>query len=83
MKLCKYCKYWQEPDSEYGEIIESGTCKAVPPLWEVTQWAEDYTSRSIKAEYANTLAFVQDGSDYIARLKTLPNFWCVMWEEKT
>lgn len=80
MERCKTCKYWQKPDSDYGEVPGTGKCTAVVQFWNATEWDEDYDKRTLKSEYANRLAFVQDGSDYYAELKTLPDFGCVQHE---
>ena len=82
MKLCKTCKYWEKPDSEYGEVPGTGKCKAVVQFWDATEWVDDdeFYMRGLKHDYAKKLAFVQDGSNYHAELKTLPNFGCVQHE---
>lgn len=77
MERCNTCKYWQKPENDYGEVPGTGNCQAVPQFWEVTEWSEDCDTRVFKPEYAGSLAFVQDGSDYRAVLKTLPDFGCV------
>jgi hypothetical protein len=81
MERCKTCKHWEKPESDYGEVPGTGKCKAVPQFWDVTEWARDYGTRTLKPEYADRLAFVQDGSDYRAELKTLADFGCVQHEE--
>ena len=80
MEKCESCKFWQSPESEYGEIPGVGRCMAVVEFWDASQWDEstDIYKRVLKPEFEKTLAFVQDGSDYHAELKTLPNFGCVM-----
>lgn len=80
MERCKTCKHWQKPETDYGEVPGTGACKAVPQFWDVTEWSEDFDKRTLKPEYAGRLAFVQDGSDYHAVLKTLPDFGCVQHE---
>jgi hypothetical protein len=75
MERCKTCKYWEKPERDYGEVPGTGKCKAVVQFWKATEWNND--KRSLKPEYADKLAFVQDVSDYHAELKTLPDFGCV------
>ena len=82
MKSCKDCKHWRLPVSEYGEIPGVGTCQAVVQYWDATEWTEDYDKRQLITKHAGKLAFVQDGSDYYASLKTMPTFGCVQWEAK-
>ena len=80
MKQCKTCKHWSQPDNDYGEVPGAGNCKAVIQFWNATEWTGDYAKRTLKPEYVGKLAFVQDGSDYYAELKTLPDFGCVQHE---
>jgi hypothetical protein len=81
MKRCKTCKHWDVPESEYGEVPGTGTCKAVPQFWAVTEWTDDHEKRTLKPEFVGRLAFVQDCSDYYAEFKTLPDFGCVQHED--
>lgn len=83
MNLCKTCRHWIKPESDYGEVPGTGYCQAVPQFWDVTEWADSCDERRIKPEYVGRLAFVQDGSDYYAAFKTLPNFGCVQHEPIT
>ena len=83
MRLCKTCKHWAKPESDYGEIPGIGICQAVPQFWDASQWNKDYDARTLKNEYKNKLAFVQDYSDYFALLKTMPDFGCVQHEHMT
>ena len=80
MERCKTCKHWQAPEGEYGEVPGTGKCGAVVMFWDATEWSEDYDHRTLKPEYKNKLAFAQDGSDYYAALKTMPDFGCVQHE---
>jgi len=81
MKRCKTCKHWQKPDSNYGEIPGSGKCRAAVQFWDATEWAGYGGRRVLKSEYTGRLFFVQDGSDYYAEMKTLPDFGCVQHED--
>lgn len=83
MQRCKTCKHWDSRADEYyfgGEVPGTNTCRAVPEIWGVTQWSKDGETREMKPEHIGRLAFVQDGSDYHAALKTLPDFGCVQHE---
>ncbi len=80
MQRCKTCRHWAKPKSEYGEVPGSGNCEAIPQLWDASEWDENGSGRVPKAQYADKRAFLQDGSDYMAVLKTLPDFGCVHHE---
>jgi len=80
IERCKTCKHWEKPDSDHGEVPGTGKCKAVVQYWYATDWNAYGDNRALKPEYAGKLAFVQDGSDYYAELKTLPDFGCVQHE---
>jgi hypothetical protein len=79
VERCKTCKHWEKPESDYVEFPGTGKCKAVLQFWNATEWI-DYDKRMLKTEHAGKLAFVQDGSDYYAELKTLQDFGCVQHE---
>jgi hypothetical protein len=80
MERCKTCKHWAKPESDYGEVPGTGTCVAVIQFWSATKWSDDYDKRTLRPEAVGKLAFVQDGSDYHAELKTLSDFGCVQHE---
>ena len=80
MERCKTCKHWEKPRNDYGEVPGTGTCNAIPQLWDASEWDDDGESRVLKTKHADRLAFLQDGSDYLAMLKTLPDFGCVHHE---
>ena len=82
MQRCKTCKHWEQPENDYGEVPGTGKCAAAVQFWDTTEWDKDSGYRTLKPEYATKLAFVQDGSDYRAELKTLPDFGCVQHESK-
>lgn len=81
MNRCETCKHWEKPTSGFGEVPGVGKCGAVAQYWRVSEWDEEGETRTLKPEYADKLAFVQDASDYYAALKTLPYFGCVQHEE--
>ena len=77
---CKDCKFWEKPDDEYrGDVPGVGICDAVVEYWDAGEWNSD-GYRQLKSKHAGKLAFVQDGSDYMAQLKTMPEFGCVQFE---
>ena len=84
--LCKSCKHWEKPQSEHGEVLGLGKCLAVVQLWDATKWEDDddpgvdVCFRVLKNEYKEKMAFVQDGSDYYAALRTFADFGCVQYE---
>lgn len=82
MNKCKTCKFWQEPENGYGEIPGVGKCSAVVQFWDATEWNKNSSTRVINEKYSGKLAFVEDGSDYYAALKTFPDFGCIQHEEK-
>ena len=89
---CKNCKHWNTKESNSiwfrPNGVDMGTCDATPMLSEATEWSEDQSdyvewedsSRKLTDEYANTKAFVMDGSDYRADLITTSEFYCNQWE---
>ena len=81
MKLCETCKHWRAPETPHDEIPGVGVCTAVVQFWDATEWEDGPPyGRKLLPEYATKLAFVQDGSDYRAELKTFPTFGCVQHE---
>ena len=78
MERCKTCKFWEPPKSQsYGEVPGVGRCQKVVQFWDSAEWDEDGDGRKLRPEFADALAFVQDGSDYRADLYTKPEFGCV------
>ena len=77
MKTCNTCAHWgKEEDQELGVR----KCAAVPMLFDSFTWSENFDRRVIRPECANKKAFVQDGSDYYASLRTRADFGCNQWE---
>lgn len=83
MENCGSCKYWKKPENGYGEIPGTGKCTRVVQYWSAAQWSDDADCehRTLRPEYQGKLAFVQDGSDYYAELKTFADFGCVQYEQ--
>ena len=88
-KICKNCKFWEITKSYPISEKLIGQCNKVNMFWDSTEWIEvssnnidDSFVRSLKEEYKNDMAFVQDGSDYMATFLTLDIFGCNQFEEK-
>lgn len=74
---CKNCKHWKKAQQyETGHSLGLGSCENVPMFWESTEWSPEGRTRQFKEEDKDKRAFVQDGSDYVAVLLTLPDFGC-------
>ena len=90
MNHCKNCKYWEEEPWPSDKPKEVNRCAYPKQLWESTDWGEleeidefgRENIRTILSSRKNTLAFVQDGSDYKANLFTRAEFGCVAFMEK-
>lgn len=83
---CGECKHWVQDEKSYRAVADLGECRKVELLWEATEWRlnEDgepgYCDRVIRSELVAQMSFVQDGSDYSARLWTKPDFFCAHFE---
>lgn len=78
MKKCATCKFWEAPKSDrYGEVAGVGRCSKVVQFWDASEWDKDGDGRKLRPEFSDSLAFVQDGSDFRAYLYTKPEFGCV------
>lgn len=82
MNLCKTCKHWRVIEAGWTSTPrhDIGDCGRVLLFWDATEWREESDFRELKPENANDLAFVQDGSDYMASLLTRPEFGCIQHE---
>jgi hypothetical protein len=81
MKRCETCKHWERLDRiYYGEVTGIGRCHAVAEFWDATVWNNDQDMRTVRPEYAEKLAFVQDEMSCYAELRTLVSFGCVQHE---
>jgi len=83
MQQCQTCELWKQPRQPAVEIPGLGVCSYTPMYWNATDWSENGDRRILHPKYSGKLAFVQDGSDYLANLLTLPTFGCVAHKEKT
>ena len=86
---CKDCKYWDNSEDldEYSTKIPGiGECRRFKPFWDATGWSENFTKdgheRILLPGHEGDLAFVQDGSDYVAYFLTKAEFGCVQFEYK-
>ena len=90
MSHCKDCKYWELETWPTEKPNEVNRCAYPKQLWNASEWVEledvDEFGRDgirvINELNKNTLAFVQDGSDYKANLYTRAEFGCVVFVEK-
>lgn len=83
---CDKCKYWERNEQYQDETeVRSGVkeCLKGKPFWECTEWRDEGNKfyRALKPEYAELKMFVQDGSDYSAKLLTKADFGCIHFEE--
>lgn len=75
---CASCKHWGgDKYPSVGEEPELHRCQRIKMFWDSTDWDSEGNKRIFKDD---SLAFVQDGSDYHAELLTKPDFCCIMWE---
>lgn len=90
MANCKDCKFWVQTHANQ-DIFQPpiGECQNVAQLWDSWEWVlsdgpAPYcgSSRRLKEEYKDTLSFVQDSSDYKAKLYTRAEFGCVSFVAK-
>lgn len=74
---CVSCKHWdRSKEYEAGHSQGLGLCANAKMLWESTEWEEKSDDRVFKESAEGSGAFVQDGSDYWAKLLTRPTFGC-------
>ena len=89
MKRCSTCKHWEAyKDDEHNALRGAGICHAAKELWQSSESVEDPADvwlefRRLKPEAAGVLSFVQDGSNYMAKLVTMPDFGCVQYAPAT
>lgn len=75
---CASCKHWSDSTSwRVGEEPEVRKCTKIKMFWDSTDWDSAGDKRIFLDD---SLAFVQDGSDYYAEFLTKPDFCCIMWE---
>ena len=85
MKQCKTCKHWEAyRPNEWGVLKCAGICHAARELWTVTdeqEESEPYAYHlALLPEHSGVRSMVMDGSQYSAKLITMPDFGCVMHE---
>lgn len=84
---CATCRYWGDTPYRYDDdetMLGMRICGRMVELWEASEWSDNGSGieRSLKEEFADHLAFTQDGSSYHAELRTKAEFGCVMHERK-
>lgn len=77
MGRCKDCKWWSK-DAENDPSLHK--CLHVMELWDASEWGDNGDGRVLTEKAEGHKAFVQDGSDYMAKLLTRPDFGCVEFE---
>ncbi|RGE37267.1 hypothetical protein DZC30_22795 [Comamonas testosteroni] len=83
LRNCADCVFWKlQEENSTGRSFGLGRCESAPMFWDATEWSDDGESRTLKEEFCNTKAFLQDGSDYKADLLTKPDFGCVSFIPK-
>lgn len=82
---CDECKFWNLKEGK--DYAGTGLCTKAQPLWEVSEWEQEYDEadherwkRGLKPQFADLKVFVQDGSDYRAIMLTAPDFFCAHFE---
>jgi len=67
--------------------ITVNRCRRAPMWWDATEWTDEPDPvndwgnlRRLLPQYEGTKMFVQDGSDYLAYLYTMPDFSCAHFE---
>jgi len=80
--LCRDCAHWRGED-RYASTLWDGLkqCYAALELWEQKEYTDEGEERW-KEGAENAKAFVQDGSDYHAKLLTRADFGCVQFEQR-
>ena len=82
MKTCKTCKHWnRDGQGPSANPIKIGVCTRAMMFWDATEWDADGQGRAFKDRDNHELFFVQDGSDYMADLLTMPDFGCNQHED--
>ncbi len=81
VKTCATCRHWSDDVQERTGLPELRECEKIPHFEEAKEWNKNFNGSSVKAKYADVLAFAEDGSGYMANLLTMATFGCVMHEE--
>ena len=84
---CENCAYWGDVDDEDIDLLGTSVreCRKAVMFWDATEWVDrgnDY-HRKLLPKYEGQKMFVQDGSDYMATLLTLPDFYCAHFDAST
>jgi len=91
---CDRCRHWDNTSQAAKDAehiirirdVETRMCVRIPMYWNATEWVagveedDDLPGRALKAEHAETNAFLQDGSDYKAFLITRADFFCAHFD---
>lgn len=82
-KKCENCKFWKPPNPDDWRLniddepfqYDYGSCDRIDHR---NNFNKKYDPDAFEVE----LAHVVDGSGYFAELRTLPDFYCCLYEEK-
>jgi hypothetical protein len=79
---CKTCKYWNAKYSP-TDFPNIRRCSKPVMYWNAREWVneDDETVSKMKDEHRDLMVFVQDSSDYYAKLITREDFFCAHWEK--
>lgn len=94
MNSCKSCKHWATSSNErsWDQPTNFNKCHRIIARWKIPipdpkdfdggpYESEEYEN-AVKESIVKASAYVEDGSDYTARLKTREDFGCTLWEGK-
>ncbi len=81
MDDCASCKHWQQVwNDPASKAYVHGNAAEKIPADKRTEWGVcEAIGMPEMAETVTTLAFTQDGSEYMADLHTRSDFGCVLW----
>jgi len=83
---CADCKHWDHEDYSDYDSFKVRLCNKAKMYWDATEWSKDehgeenyYTRMELDP---SNLMYVQDASDYSAKLLTKADFFCAHFEGK-
>ena len=85
MNKCKTCEHWDRyPNGASFVLPGTGQCIAARQLFDVSELDDTSPDDALRLlpAHAGILCAVEDGSQYMARLITMPDFGCVMHQLK-
>lgn len=80
MRTCSTCAWWSR--EKENPPLNLRKCNYMEMYSDASYWEKETDIRvSLRPEYKDKKAFVEDGSSYYAELMTMPDFGCVAHEE--